>query len=1000
MAFQRAWAERLPFRSYSTDQGLVGNFVVDVRQDSTGFIWVCTRSGLSRFDGTSFVSYTTAQGLPIPTINCILESRDGFYWIGTNGAGICRLDPARGRVSRAAAGLPALLHLPVDGPPASNRVNVMWEDRSGRIWAGTDAGIYRLRRAADTVAFDPLELPAAFYQSTFHGVYSFAEDPDGSLWAATDTIGFLRIPESGAIEQFSMKDGLHADHVSNLFLDRKGRLWVCTTGGLCRLEKGPGGRRTLGRITFDDPDLRTAIPRAGVEGPDGRVWLTVDDGLLEFDGDRVRSHTLPYEVRDAALGNLTVDRNGNLWVATSMAGVLKMTMNGFVSFFESGDDALSHVYMLGEGPDGAIYACDRLWNLGRVTQGGATETTRLPPADGTDSGWMRLPALMDHAGSLWVGSESGLHRYPPVHSLDQLSRTSPRIYDTPRELVGRRFYRMCEDSEGDIWIINVDTPRVLFRWNRATDSLTRFDGSRGLPEGQLIFCVARDRGDNVWLGTYDGGLYRLRGGLFDRLPASAGWPGGMITGLYLDRKRRLWITSNEQGLFLVEDPAAELPTVTRQYTVKEGLSTDDARCVVEDEFGRIYVGTSCSVDRLDPETGRIRRFTAADGLCDSFITRAYRDRRGWLWFGTLRGIARLIPTEDREPSPPPILIGGLRAGGLAYHVSEIGEAVVSGLQLGYDEAQLQVDFSTIDFGLGANPRFSYLLEGADRDWSPPSPSNSVNYARLAPGSYRLRIVAINTDGLASDRPATISFEVLSPFYRRWWFIAMTSAMLAALIYLLYRYRVERLLHVERVRTRIASDLHDDIGAGLSHVAVLSEVLCREWGRDGNKARLHLDQIARISREAVDSMSDIVWAVNPQRDRLHSLTQRMRHLANDLLPPAGIEFEFEAPGSDQDFGMGADLRREVYLICKESLNNIVRHAAAKNARLTLGVQGPSLVLEITDDGRGFIAEHESGGHGLLSMRRRATHLGAKLEVESAPDRGTIIRLTAPLHRPIW
>jgi signal transduction histidine kinase len=253
--------------------------------------------------------------------------------------------------------------------------------------------------------------------------------------------------------------------------------------------------------------------------------------------------------------------------------------------------------------------------------------------------------------------------------------------------------------------------------------------------------------------------------------------------------------------------------------------------------------------------------------------------------------------------------------------------------------------------------------------------------------------AVDSDGRASPEPATVAFAIAAPVWQRWWFLALAALAVAGAAYALYRYRVARLLEVERVRTRIATDLHDDIGANLTRISVLSEVASyRSGGGDESLA-----SIARISRESVASMGDIVWAINPKRDSFRDLVRRMRELANEALASAGVRLTFSAPDSIDDVRLGHDTRREVFLVYKEAVTNAARHSGCEHAAVRIDLDGRKLALEVSDDGRGFDPSARRGGNGLQNMRRRAAAIGGRLEVRSAPGEGTSVRLEVPLGR---
>src|SRR5262249_46797143 len=376
-----------------------------------------------------------------------------------------------------------------------------------------------------------------------------------------------------------------------------------------------------------------------------------------------------------------------------------------------------------------------------------------------------------------------------------------------------------------------------------------------------------------------------------------------------------------------------------------------ARALTEDLDGDIYIGTVRGVDRLTPETGKIRHYGTLDGLAGDFVTAAYRDRKGTLWFGTFDGLSRLDPQPERMPSPPAIRIEGLRIAGVKQTLSDFGTSAIAGLELSAAQNNLQIDFSSLSMARAAVLRYQYKLQGVDRDWNAPSDQRTVHYANLAPGSYRFLVRAVDPGGLTSAEPASVDFRIFAPFWQRWWFLTVAGVAVGLAFTWLYRYRVAHLLELERVRTHIATDLHDDIGSSLSQIAVLSEVVRRQV--DGTAAAsAPLSTIATTSRELVDSMSDIVWAINPNRDNLSDLSHRMRRFASDLFTSNNIEFGFDAREPERPMKLDADVRRQLFLIFKESVHNIVRHSGCANVEITLRIENHAIVLVMKDDGKGF------------------------------------------------
>ena len=297
-------------------------------------------------------------------------------------------------------------------------------------------------------------------------------------------------------------------------------------------------------------------------------------------------------------------------------------------------------------------------------------------------------------------------------------------------------------------------------------------------------------------------------------------------------------------------------------------------------------------------------------------------------------------------------------------------------------------------------RYQHKLEGTDQDWSAPTEQRTVNFANLAPGRYQFLVRAVNADGVGSQTPARFSFTILPPFWQRWWFLALATTLVGLAAYALHRYRVARLIELERMRTRIATDLHDDIGAGLSQIAILSEVSRQRLGKEQNGVNESLARIANTSRDLLDSMSDIVWAINPRRDRVSDLAQRLREFAGDVFTSREIEFSFRTPASGSEIRLEADVRRQLYLIFKEAVNNAARHSRCTQAEIEFEVAQDRLLLHVRDNGCGFDPNGDGAtsrnGNGLVSMRERARALGGEIEINSQPNLGTAIKLNLPLR----
>lgn len=1020
-------AEQLPVRTYTTADGLPRDLVLRIVRDSRGFLWFCTGDGLSRFNGYEFTTYGVEKGLPNPVINDLLETRRGVYWVATNGGGVARFNPSPLQNEQ-----PQISNLftayPVGDKPTTNRVNVLYEDRAGKVWAGTDGGLFLLDETNGQATFRHVSLNLGELEHVVV-VRALVEDSEGSLWVSTQGLGLVRYLPDGRTVRYMIKPSL-GDLVESLMFDHEGRLWVAHRGGAGLIVFKPEPTPTIaagaklltqtltgsgcGAGSQDQPVRLPAAPGevcryttadglasdfvvGGIyRSADGRIWIGTDGGLTVFSDGRFRSYTTAQGLSSKSVWPGVEDRDGNLWVA-SASGAMKITWSGFTTF--GNVDGLSNAKVMSvfENQRGELFvSSDGEPLINRFDGQRFTAVRPQVPREIKSFGWgWNQVTFQDHTGEWWVTTFSGLYRFPRVPNVEQLSHTPPKaVYNHQRgELPGDDVFRLFEDSRGDIWISIAGAVLNVVRWVRATDSLQVYSEAEGLPTYSPPTAYAEDSAGNLWLGFYEGGLARYLNGHFRLFTQSDGVPPGMVRALYLDHAGRLWAATGQGGVIRLDDPQADRPHFV-SYTTADGLSSNGVSCITEDKLGRMYFGTARGLDQLDLQTKRMRHYTRADGLASNAITVAFRDRQGALWFGTELGLSRLIPGPEPPRQQPPIWISGLRIAGNSHPISALGETELAGLVLNPSQNQLSIDFVGLGFAAGAGLKYQYKLVGANEQWSAPTDQRTINYASLSSGRYQFQVRAVTSDGMVSSTPATITFTILRPFWQQWWFIALAALLIGLIAATIIRNRVARLIELERVRTRIAADLHDDIGAGLSRIAILSEVARHQVPPDAPVGK-PLSVIAGASRDLVDSMSDIVWAINPNKDQLSDLVQRMRRFASDLFTARQIEFTFAAPGEEQTLKIGADLRRQVFLIFKEAVNNIARHSDCTEAEIEMRIENRWLIMKVLDDGPGFDPARISEGLGLASMRARAQSLGGELQIVSNHGNGTRVLLKVPL-----
>ena len=1009
-----ARSERLPVRLYGTAEGLSGEIARAIVQDASGFLWIGTTDGLSRFDGERFRNYGLEDGLPSLDIGHLHETASGELWVSTAKGVVC-LNRTR------KPGEPMWQPLPLDGLLDGTAAPFFIEGK-GRLTVVAVRGVVEVGRASDGRLVStriPIDLAGL-------GVAYGIEDADGRRWfggagglVVVERDGAARVlpvdPKGGLPARFSGRNGLEPlehDEAHEMAFDSSGLLWMAHGLELFVLKLPIGDVASLGSVAkplVDDAgqvhrptqpgEVRVLRTRDFQSGP--TPWIRVlplRDGSVAgaggrsfaLVGDRVTRYTERDGLPPVNLDALVEDRNGGLWFASEGKGAVRVGRGGFVTYGEAdgiGDPRITAVI---GGPAGELYVASKANRLlHRLSGGRFTSFAWRWPAAVTNTGWgWRQTVLLDSRGEWWVATGSGLLRYPAA-PFEKLGELLPKVNYTKRDGLGSDdLFRIFEDSRGDIWV-STFSPRPLSRWSRETGRFTTFGPSDGIPYAAPS-AFAEDRAGRVWIGFYDGSVARYEAGRFEVFGVADGVPTGFKHDLLVDRKGRLWVASGTGGV-AATDPAGRPPSF-RTFSVKEGLASDRIRALAEGPEGEIYLGTTRGVDRLDPETGALRHFPSEDGLANPVINAAHVDREGQLWVGTLDGLSRLRRDPVKRLAVPRTLVTALRVNGAARLVPEQGTAAVPYETLPPGSSTLDLEFVAPWFDPSTRLRFQYRVARRD-DFGPPTAERTVHFVGLSPGRYDLEVRAVSADRTGFGAPATFSFVVESPVWKRGWFLALLATGFAGAGALAYRIRVAQLLALERVRTQIATDLHDDLGSSLSRISILAEVVGRRVP-EGESRRL-LDDMGTTARELLEALSDNIWAIDPRYDTLASLVDRLRLVARDLLESRGVAFTIALPDVAARALLPPIVKRELLLVLKEAVNNVARHAGAQTMSLSFLLTGDLLSVELADDGVGLDVAAPGGagrpgadgGRGLRSMAARVKALDGTLNVDGANGTGT-------------
>jgi signal transduction histidine kinase len=541
----------------------------------------------------------------------------------------------------------------------------------------------------------------------------------------------------------------------------------------------------------------------------------------------------------------------------------------------------------------------------------------------------------------------------------------------------------------------------LCQFDPRTEKFTnlRIGSQRTFVSARLIVEDSIDGSPNgwaLWIGTNDGlWRYDARANAFARYAHDPRDPkslaSNIVTTVYRDTRGTLWI-GTDQGLDRMDLTAGRFES----YTVDDGLPENLVLGILEDGEGRLWVSTAKAISKLDPRTNRFSTYTMKDVLPDIRFGAGccLRSPTGEMYFGGRGGIIVFHPDSIRDnPYVPPIAVTGFRRFDAPAHLdSAVSEKRT--IDLSYKDNVFSFEFAALNFVRPEQNQYAYTLEGHDSGWIYCGNRQYARYMNVPVGNYVFRVRGSNNDGVWNEEGVSLRILIAPPYWQTWWFRGVALVLLGALAYGGYRYRLAKMLALERLRLRIANDLHDDIGSDLSSLALESDLLSRRFP-EGDPSRERLRVVGRTIRAAADNLRDVVWIVSPDRDEVQDLVERMREVAAKML--SGFSYEFRCSGSAPSGSLDIEFKRHVLMMFKEMLHNVVRHARASKVEVEFELITGHLRLCVRDDGVGFEPSAKQSGRGLYSLRARASAIGGTVTIESAPGKGTAISLEAGITR---
>jgi ligand-binding sensor domain-containing protein/signal transduction histidine kinase len=1000
------FAEEYNVRNWHMEEGLPDGEITAIAQTPEGYLWIGTPKGLARFDGTRFRVYQPKNTLEFKNASVanLLTDHAGRLWIGTSD----------GTMLRWSAGKFEYLGNPTASLPVAKReeATLGWrkegnwhltEDSHGRVWW--------LQRELALVQFEATSVEATsvntytnFLGLDVNHIEKLGRDTAGNIWAAANSR--LRQFSNGhwdaESDSIPMSWPKHEDEIvlqpaangGFLLAEPLRGSWKNYGGQIRRVKDGTWTGR------FEPTPFEPGSPRSIVttllEDRTGRKWIGTKAGGLYFsdaEGQWRRVQASP-SLSEGYVSCIVEDSQDNIWVGTVGDGLYRVARQPIsVVSPQSQSQRPALVQSTCVSHDGSVWIGTEGNGLYRYQNGQAVNVgTPLNPSDLAVSS-----VFEDRHTNLWLGTKSGLlrlenDRLTPVYGPEELSHQVSCMY---------------EDKAGKLWFGTTNELICKFGEQFAVHHLRSEFGS---PD---IRSIIEDLAGNIWVGTMGQGLFVSPGGKAESTRRVDEFPAASARAMIADPDGTLWIGSWGDGIFRYRNGKFT------EFSSEDGLPRDKILCILPDNAGVLWMSSDNGIFGIKRQAlesyqrGKsppllCQRLSLAQGLANRACSGqgqpvGTRTTDGRLWFPNMEGVAVLDPQLAAGlRGNPNVIIESILADG-----TELTRPSAEEIRAPSSIRRFEFSFASPDLSQTKDVRFRHRLEGMDENWHEVSADRVAQYSQLPPGPYNFRVMVGGSDGQWHESSHTIAFRVVPRFWEIRWVQVLASALLVGAIGASIAWNQRRKLRVrlermelqqslEHERRRIARDLHDELGARLTSIALQGELAMR-GERIPAAAKVEIGSLAVRVRQLINATDEVIWTTDPGNDSLPNLVEFLCDYIERFLTPAGIYYRLDIPSDLPAIPIQSQARHHFLLAVKETLNNAVRHSNAKMLMVQLKVEGNVMTLVIADNGIGFDVQHaRPGGNGLENIQNRMASVNGRAEITSAPGSGTTTMLTMPLQ----